>query len=213
MKLLPTRHLVGYAVLLVLASASGAQALPGTGTVDSGDIKNGQVKRVDLATSAVNGAKVGDNTLTGADIAESTLGKVPNADKVDGLDAARFMQHITATTETTPVKVAAVGGLEIWAGCNEDNSDAIDHYAWLEARSSVADARLSITVNTGTSAVTDEDTDLDPGEAYTITSASFNDGTATLVYSTPAGRVVTGQLGFGGIAINSCYEHGMLFGG
>jgi len=212
MNLLPLRHLLGYSVILVLASASGAQALPGTGTVDSGDIKNGQVKRIDLANDAVNSAKVAPNAITGADVAEATLGTVPNAGKVDGLDAARFMEHITVLPETAPVKVAAVGGLEIWAGCNED-VDNLDHYAWLEARSSVADAYVSLTVNIASSVTTIENADLDPLETQTIVSSSFSPGTATLTYSTPTGRVVTGQFGFSGIGNNSCYEHGMLFGG
>lgn len=212
MKLLPARHLVAYSTLLVLATAGGAQALPGTGTVDSGDIKNGQVKRIDLANDAVNSAKVAPNTITGADIAEATLGTVPNAGKVDGLDAARFMRHFTAESGTAAAKVAAVGGLEIWAGCFED-IDPIDHYAVLEARSTVADAHLSLTVSTGSSVNTSENADLDPLESQAITGSSFNPGSVTLTYSTPDGRVVSGQLGFSGIGNNSCYEHGVIFGG
>src|SRR3954452_7326116 len=34
--------------------------------------------------------KVVLNTLTGAEVNESTLGKVPNADKLDGLDSSSF---------------------------------------------------------------------------------------------------------------------------
>jgi hypothetical protein len=42
------------ALIALIAALSGtAVALPGSNTVDSGDIKNGQVKRVDIATGAV----------------------------------------------------------------------------------------------------------------------------------------------------------------
>ena len=62
-------------------------------TIGSGDIKNnavlsrhikdGAVKNHDLAANSVGTGKVIDNTLTGADIKESTLGTVPNAAHAD----------------------------------------------------------------------------------------------------------------------------------
>ena len=72
---IPAAHVaLGFAAVLLLAGASSSQALPGVGSVDSGDIRNGQVKRIDVATSAINSAKIAPNSVTGADIAESTLG-------------------------------------------------------------------------------------------------------------------------------------------
>lgn len=79
--------------MVAIAITGAATALPGTGTVDSGDIINGEVKRADIAAGAVNSTKIGDgtvrladlaadsvnsakvaaNSLTGADINESTL--------------------------------------------------------------------------------------------------------------------------------------------
>jgi hypothetical protein len=47
----------------------------------------------------LTGADVADNGLTGADINESTLGIVPNANTLDGLDSARFTN--TAATGTS----------------------------------------------------------------------------------------------------------------
>jgi hypothetical protein len=77
------------AFIALLAALSGtAVALPGKNTVDSGDIKKGNVKSSDLAANAVRGGKVRngsltgadskDNSLTGADVDESTLGQVPS---------------------------------------------------------------------------------------------------------------------------------------
>src|SRR5688572_24075021 len=78
------------AFVALLATLSGtAIALPGTNTVDSGDIKNNQVRSKDIRnnnvrgrdvrTSTLNGTDVLDDSLTGADINESTLGTVPSA--------------------------------------------------------------------------------------------------------------------------------------
>src|SRR4051794_9321112 len=99
------------AFIALLAALSGtAVALPGKNSVDSGDIKNGQVKGKDIAKNAVTGKKVKnssltgadvkDDSLTGADINESSLGQVPsaaqssqaaNADTLDNRDSTSFL--------------------------------------------------------------------------------------------------------------------------
>jgi len=64
-------------------------------SVGSGKIINGQVAGADLAANSVTSGKVLDGTLTGADITESTLGQVPtagDADKLDGKDSTAFLQ-------------------------------------------------------------------------------------------------------------------------
>jgi hypothetical protein len=67
------RHAIGYLALFCFALGGTAIALPGKNKVDSGDIKNGQVKRKDLAANAVNSSKVADESLKGSDIDESSL--------------------------------------------------------------------------------------------------------------------------------------------
>ena len=55
------------AFIALLAALSGtAVALPGTNRVDSGDIKNKQVKGKDLANNGVTGKKVKNSSLGGA---------------------------------------------------------------------------------------------------------------------------------------------------
>ena len=76
-------NIVGYVALFVALSAS-AYALPGSNTVNSGDIVNnqvrsadigdGQVATADLANGSVNSAKVANNSLTGADIGNGRIG-------------------------------------------------------------------------------------------------------------------------------------------
>ena len=89
-------NIVGY-VALFLALAGGAYALPGRNTVDSGDIRNGQVKTADIRNSNVRGADIGvgavgssdvaDNALTGTDIAPDALtGADVAADALTGGD-------------------------------------------------------------------------------------------------------------------------------
>ncbi len=83
----------------------------GASAVSGSKILNGGVGNVDLADSAVSasklvsdavgsthvlnesllGADVAPNTLTGADILESSLAKVPDADTVDGLDSTALI--------------------------------------------------------------------------------------------------------------------------
>ena len=110
-KLLASRPSPAMAVAFValLAALSGtAIALPGTNSVDSGDIVNGQVKAKDIGKNAVNGKKVKngslgsadvkngsltgtdikDNSLTGSDINESTLGQVPSANTANSANSA-----------------------------------------------------------------------------------------------------------------------------
>jgi hypothetical protein len=70
-------NVVGYVALFLVVAGGAASALPGRNTIDSGDIKRGQVKTSDLATGAVGSAKVADDALTGADVDESSLSLPP----------------------------------------------------------------------------------------------------------------------------------------
>jgi hypothetical protein len=101
------------AFIALLAALSGtAVALPGKNTVDSGDIKNGQVKTKDIRNNAVTTKKVKNNnlrsndvrnnTLTGNDINEGSLGQVPSANIANSAN--------TANTATTANSLAAPEG-------------------------------------------------------------------------------------------------------
>ena len=89
--------------LFLVLTGGTAVALSGTNTVLSDDIKNGEVKNPDIADQAVGPGKVKDGSLTGQDIKpdsiggpriiESSLGKVPNADNLDGLDSSAFTRR------------------------------------------------------------------------------------------------------------------------
>jgi hypothetical protein len=97
---------VGY-VACFLALSGTAAALPGTNTVDSGDIINREVRTVDLspgavtasrlADAAVTGPKVLDDALTGADIDESSL--VAGGDVAGSLTGLELGANTVGTQE------------------------------------------------------------------------------------------------------------------
>jgi hypothetical protein len=82
---------------LALVLALGGGVAYAANTVFSSDIVNGEVKSPDIGTDEVRSVDVRDDLMTGgglsgADIRESTLGKVPNANKLDGLDSSGLVQ-------------------------------------------------------------------------------------------------------------------------
>ncbi len=66
------RNILGVVAIFVALSGTAA-ALPGKNKVDSGDIKAGNVKLSDIGPNAVEGSKVVDDSLKGADVDESSL--------------------------------------------------------------------------------------------------------------------------------------------
>jgi len=114
----------GVAFLALVAALSGtAVALPGTNTVDSGDIKNNSVRSKDLRnndvrgkdirTGAVSSSDLRNDGVTGTDVRESTLAKVPRAASADsatvainaanlgGEPAGDYLNDIRMVTETS----------------------------------------------------------------------------------------------------------------
>ena len=123
LRYLPSPAMAVALLALVVAVGGGtAFALRGKNTVFSNDIVNGQVKRADVALGAVKAGKVGadairtekvlDDSLTGADIDESSLGQVPqagNSDKLGGKAAGVYLDGCDVGTVHGFAKVAASG--------------------------------------------------------------------------------------------------------
>ncbi len=78
-----------------------------------------------IGDNAVNSAKVADDSLTGADVDESSFGKVPTADHLDGLDSSDVQR-----TKADAISNAAGGSLD-----SEDASlSTSDHSGFLDVR-------------------------------------------------------------------------------
>ena len=107
-------------VALLAALSSTAIALPGTNSVDSGDIKNSTIRGKDIRNGTVAGKDVKDNGVTGTDVDESTLGAVPNATNAANAANATNAGHATnadhatsadnATNATNATNADQVGG-------------------------------------------------------------------------------------------------------
>ena len=103
---LPSPALVVALVALVAALAGSAVALPGKNKVDRNDIRK----------SAVAGKQVKNDSVTGADVAESTLGTVPSAASAvsarnaDHAASAANANHAATADSATSADHAATAG-------------------------------------------------------------------------------------------------------
>ena len=63
-----------------------------TAQVKNADLGLGASSSNTIADGGIQGVDVKNDTLTGAQIDESGLGTVPNADRLDGLDSSALLQ-------------------------------------------------------------------------------------------------------------------------
>lgn len=193
----PSPAMVVAFVALVAAVGGTATALPGTGTVDSGDLRKGAVKRADIAKNAVNGAKVANGSITGSDVKESTLGKVGRAETANiagSVGGVTFRPFRYANDGTgAEEQILEFGGLTIAASCSFDVLS-------LTAGSKVPDAELG-----GYTVEADDpsdptgpqneayDVDFDPGDAVNLVPDDEDEEVGELRYSKRDGTSVSVQ--------------------
>ena len=91
----PSMAVAMLALLVSLSGVAYAGGLIGTNDIENGAVTtpklhNGAVTKLKLHGNSVNGSKVVDETITGNDVNESTLGTVPNAQKLQGFEPDDF---------------------------------------------------------------------------------------------------------------------------
>jgi hypothetical protein len=75
------------------AGPQGATGPPSPSRGPAGGDLSGNYPNPAIAPNAVSGSKVANDSLTGADVAESTLGAVPNANALGGVTPSGYVQH------------------------------------------------------------------------------------------------------------------------
>lgn len=165
-----------YGTAAALPESRLAASLPGTGTVDSGDIIDGQVK--------------------GADVAEGSLATVPNAAKVGGLQLKKFHKRVMGYT--SPAPLFTMGSLKVTWYCGDSplGGGFVPYLRFETQADNATISRFSVlaTNNPGDDAQVfrTADHDLDVADADPVVGAA---GASTrITYSSPTGTVVTVDL-------------------
>jgi hypothetical protein len=184
---LPSPALLVGMIALVAALAGTAIALPGRNTVNSGDIKPGQVKTSDLRNNAATGEKV----------KESTLGTVPNAGTVNGTTVESFFAEVDTNQAQEDIEL---GGVRIRVNCG--GGDPAIQLANLSGQ----DSQLVVDVSGedgGTDVfLTQRDSSFESGDgnALNVANSDLGNGTARAVFAD--GTVVTVELSYSNLKLD-----------
>jgi len=185
------------------ASKIGAQGIR-KNAIHSFHIKNKQVKRQDIAGGSINTRKVSNESLTGKDIQEATLGLVPSA--ADARTVNGITERVVRASEPDPSganQVVAQGGLAVLFVCTGGNAVMQVH------GSAPGDAGTVFEPTSGTP-------QFDSATTQSVTTSSAATGFATV-------RRLDGTItrfdyeldrddnGFG--SADDCFLHGFLFSG
>lgn len=198
-----------YAVTQIDKNSVGSKQIK-NGSIKNKDIKNKTIKGKKIAKAAITTGKVKDDSLTGKDIDESTLGSVPAADAVDG-NAISKVRYESAPAVGTTTTLFEGGGMRVTAECGALG------VITLEAQSTADDGSLYATAIDGSADVFEgavveggfdsgDTFDLLLGESGNLLSISF-------VYEGAGGVVATGQLATDTWGVQSCHVNGQIISG
>jgi hypothetical protein len=175
---------------LVIACLALFLGLGGVGyaaaTIGSSEIKDNSVRSRDIRNGTIRGRDVHRNTLTGRHIVESKLGTVPNADRVDGLGAARVDYRAPAGTPTRTV--LGIGELVVNATCGDNPTD-LDVSATTVVNNSIV--HLGTDFPSGAQTAYLDDNDFDVGQSVNLLPVRDNRVEGTLTYVASTGSIVT----------------------
>jgi hypothetical protein len=175
---------------------------PGPPTGPAGGDLSGTFPAPLIKPGAVDGSKVAPNSLTGANIDESSLAQVPsaaNADAVGGVKAVRIHFDVPYNKPPNPVQVLSLGGLVMTAECR-NFGDRLDVKAF-----TTKDNASAYLASTYTAFPTDTDANqsiagaeranagFSTGDTFDIDNNfpnSGSEGIGTLIYEAPDGSAV-----------------------
>lgn len=101
-------------VAAFLALGGGGLAVASHLTVRGSDIVRDAVRSKHIKAASVKGRQIAPNAVTGSKVNESTLGTVPNADRVDGSHASAFLRSNAPGVPVAGANVSAGGVLQEW---------------------------------------------------------------------------------------------------
>jgi hypothetical protein len=198
---------VGYAA--ISGSSLRDRSVPGK------KLERRAVGTVELALGAVTGGRVARDTLTGDDVRESSLGRVPSAATVGDLRAARV--DYRAHSSDPPQVALRIGGLTLRGDCNPTLNPLASDIAVI-AGTSVANSEIQVAYNksdgnaSGSGDRYVADNNFDPGDRFDIFEGADDVGQGMLTYSTPTGRHVTVVFQSDDVSVLGG-EYGCLLGG
>jgi hypothetical protein len=214
----PARHLTYANVVSTLALflvVAGGLAYAAN-TIFSSDIVDGEVKSVDIANDSVTGDDLKNGGVQGADVLESSLGLVPDADKLDGMSSAAFERSSRyaswglvrgGPSGPLPARLS-LNGFQFSLGCAGSNQGLavyppVDHSVY------------AVTLSEGLNAIGRYQTDLPAAGAYLYTtpddSVSFQ--TISGWAASPNGKRVSFQLFMGRGVLGSDANRPCVAGG
>jgi len=185
------------AVFLVLGGATAfAASHLGKNSVGSKQLKNNAVTTAKIKNNAVTGAKIKNGTITGGKINLGSLGTVPsatnaanaaNANAVGGMHVGKL--NFVGGINTPKTSIFSADGLTLYAECS--SGETLE----FTATTSVNDSEIYESGNFLGTYQGNFDDNFDIGEVELV-GERIGDGSqdevqGQLVYSTPAGAVVT----------------------
>jgi hypothetical protein len=162
----------------------------------------GSIDGADIHKHSISGAKLKNNTITGSQVSESSLGRVPqaaNADTVDGI-TVRNVFYAPRTNSAKPEKILDLGGLVLTATCAHGDLEVV-------MTSTVDHAHLTSEMwNSAGDGNADGLHHSDFGPASASHLDSLGDGNAwgetSFTYTRPNRTIVNGQLSFDSSDLN-----------
>jgi hypothetical protein len=174
--------------------------------VRSRDLRNNEVRGIDIRNSTIQSRDIAINGVTGEDVKEDTLAKVPSAlladtaTSADSVTSLKIIPQTTLTEGADPVPLATHGPLTLLGEC-EPNGPATN-------------ALLAVRTTEDNSAADGEasgDTDIDAGQTSaplaTVTSVDIRG--SQVVASAPSGKAFAGVVSVYAVA-DACKFHGFL---